>query len=218
MVVLSGSKTFEMSAQDFCAAVSGYGRIHIDVGTGDGRNIYKLASKNPDVFYIGIDPVKENMYETSKKLSKKPAKGGLSNVMLVIASAESLPSELCGTADHVSVLFPWGSLLECVIKPVHDTLSNIAELAKSGARFEFVTTYSDSYEEGEMLRRGLPEISRDYFESGDYTSALRASGFITDGVEEYDNEYVKQFNSQWAKRLAFGRKRSFYRVYGNIIK
>lgn len=36
--------------------------------------------------------------------------------------------------------------------------------------------------------------------------------------KELDNEYVKQFNSLWAKRLAFGRKRSFFRVSGHVSK
>ena len=216
LTVLIGSKTAEMTLDEFTAAVKGYEKVHIDIGTGDGRNIYKAACKNKDVFYIGVDPVKENMYDISKKAGKKPEKGGAPNMLLVIASAEALPKELNGAADSVSVYFPWGSLLECVIKPVGETLLKIAKIAKRGAEFTFVTTYSDSYEEGEITRRELPAISKEYFSGESYKSELSACGFAVEGVEEYDNEYVKQFNSQWAKRLAFGRKRAFYRVNGHI--
>lgn len=115
-------------------------------------------------------------------------------------------------------LFPWGTLLEYVIKPNRDILSNVADLAKKEAHFEFVTTYSDSYEEAEIKKRGLPLLSKAYFLSEQYKAELSNSGFRIDDVKELDNEYVKQFNSLWAKRLAFGRKRSFFRVSGHVSK
>lgn len=218
MMILSGSKLVELSQEELAARISGYQQVHIDIGTGDGRNIFKSASKNPDTFYIGIDPAKDNMLEISKKISKKPAKGGLENVILVVASVESLPPELYGMADSISIYFPWGTLLECVIKPVEEMLACIAKLAKDNTRFEFITTYSGSYEEGEMTRRELPPISLEYFSEARYVTAMKGQGFHITQVDEYDNEYVKQFNSLWAKRLAFGRKRAFYRIAGNIEK
>ena len=130
-------------------------------------------------------------------------------MVFVIAAAESLPFELKNIADSISILFPWGTLLEYVIKPNRDILSNVADLAKNEAHFEFVTTYSDSYEEAEIKKRGLPLLSKAYFLSEQYKAELSNSGFRIDDVKELDNEYVKQFNSLWTKRLAFGRKRSF---------
>ena len=74
-------------------------------------------------------------------------------MVFVIAAAESLPFELKNIADSISILFPWGTLLEYVIKPNRDILSNVADLAKNEAHFEFVTTYSDSYEEAEIKKK-----------------------------------------------------------------
>ena len=105
-----------------------------------------------------------------------------------------------------------------MIKPNGCVLSDVADLAKNEANFEFVTTYSDSYEEAEIKKRGLPPLSKDYFLSEQYKAELLNSGFCIDDVKELDNEYVKQFNSLWAKRLAFGRKRSFFRVSGHVSK
>lgn len=215
---MSGTRTVELLQNDFYAILNNYEKVHIDLGTGDARNIYRLAKKNPTTFYIGIDPVKDNMYEISKKTVKKTAKGGLPNILLVIASIEHLPYELNDIADSISIFFPWGSLLECIIKPVEDNLLNISKVAKNFADFEFVTTYSDAYEEGEILRRNLPFIDAEYFQNSKYVSAMNTSGFDIEDVEMYDNEYVKQFHSQWSKRLAFGRKRCFFRIYGKIIK
>lgn len=218
MLVLAGSKLNECSREELLALVGADRKIHIDIGTGDGRNVYKAAKNHPDTFYIGVDPVRENMTEIAVKSRKKPAKGGLDNLLLVIASVEQLPEELTGIADSVSVYFPWGTLLETVMKPVEENLLHIAAAAKPGAAFTFITTYSDSYEEGEIIRRELPPISLEYFGSNAYVSALQRVGFRIAGTEEYDNEFVRQFNSQWAKRLAFGRKRSFYCVTGTIDK
>ena len=216
MQILSSGKPEAIDAEALQMRLQPYQRVHIDIGTGDGRNIYKAALQDPDTFFIGIDPVRENMLEIAKKSAKKPAKGGAANMLLVIASAEALPPELSGIADSVSVYFPWGSLLECIIKPVEETLANITGLMKPGAAFTFITTYSDSYEEGEMQRRGLPQLSLEYFQGEAYVSRLRALHLIVTECTEYDNEFVKQFNSLWAKRLAFGRKRAFYRVSGHF--
>lgn len=218
MIVLSGGQTVELSQDDFRMIVNNYDKVHIDIGTGDARNIYKLAKSDPKTLYIGIDPVKENMYEIAKKISKKPSKGGLTNVLLVIAAVEDLPFELNNIADSVSILFPWGSLLECVVKPNEKEMTNISNLVKDNAYFEFITTYSNSYEEGEIIRRDLPSISIEYFQSEQYVSTLYNLSFKITSVEEYDNEFVKQFHSQWAKKLAFGRKRSFFRIGGIVDK
>jgi len=33
--------------------------VIIDIGTGDGRFVYQSARRNPNKFYIGIDPVRD---------------------------------------------------------------------------------------------------------------------------------------------------------------
>ena len=63
MLILQGVNTVELSINEFLTKVKMYNKVHIDIGTGDARNIYKLAVNNPCTLYIGIYPVKENMYE-----------------------------------------------------------------------------------------------------------------------------------------------------------
>lgn len=218
MLILQGNKMVEASTAELLSRVDAFKSVHIDIGTGDARNIYRLAVNNPDILYIGIDPAKDNMFEVSKKISKKPTKGGLSNVLLVVASVETLPDELTDIASSLSVLFPWGTLLEYIIRPSEEMISKMANVAKNGAGFEFLATYSDMYEEGEINKRGLPPIDIDYFISKNYVTALKNAGFCVKDIKEYDNEYVKQYNSLWAKRLAFGRKRSFFQIVGRIEK
>ena len=54
--------------------------------------------------------------------------------------------------------------------------------------------------------------------SEQYKAELSNSGFRIDDVKELDNEYVKQFNSLWAKRLAFGRKTFFLSSFWPCFK
>lgn len=214
---LVGSSVQEMTQGEFRGYAALYKRVSVDIGTGDGKRLYRVAKANPDTLYIGIDPVKENMSDTARKLQKKPEKGGLKNLLLVIGAVEALPDELEGMADEVTVYFPWGSLLECVVKPVFGSMKQIYRIAKEEAAFTIVTTYQTSYEAGEIERRELPELSAQYFEA-DYKEEMRALGFWIDSVSELSAEDVKVIGTQWAKRLGTGRARRFYRVNGIIRK
>src|SRR5262245_25665122 len=85
------------------------GGVIIDIGTGDGLFVYQSAKRNPDKFYIGIDASAAALEKISEKIHRKPAKGGLPNVLFIQASVEDLPSELDGAADEIHIHFPWGS-------------------------------------------------------------------------------------------------------------
>lgn len=215
MTVLFGKNETAFSAEELQQKAARFKGVTVDLGTGDGRNIYRKAKADPSTLFIGLDPVKDNMTEIAAKLLRKPEKGGLSNALLVLASVEAMPAELAELADCVTVLFPWGSLLEGVIKPDVSMLCAISGIAKPGARFEFITTYSDSFEAATIGSRELPTLSLEYF-GGEYREALKGCGFAIEEVELLGNDYVKGFDSKWAKRLAFGRRRDFYRITGTI--
>lgn len=216
MNILDGKNLKSIDSLQLESTVAGFDKICVDIGTGDGRNIYRKAKAEPGTFFIGIDPVKDNMEEIAVKLNKKPEKGGLKNVVLAVAAAENMPPELHRIADTVTVLFPWGILLEGVVKPIDEFIDAVAETAKSGGKFEFITTYSPAYEENTIETRAMPELSIDYF-NGEYTEILKKHGLIVESVEMLDNEFVKGFDSKWARRLAFGRKRDFYRITGSVL-
>src|SRR5688572_11197679 len=88
--------------------------VVIDLGTGDGRFVYRAARRDPGTFYIGIDADAGALEKISEKIHRKPARGGAPNALFVQAAVESLPAELDGVADEVHVHFPWGSLLRAV--------------------------------------------------------------------------------------------------------
>lgn len=206
-----------MSQNEFLSTTSLYSSVSVDIGTGDGKRLYRVAQKNPDTLFIGIDPMKDTMVEISQKANRKPNKGGINNLLLVIASVERLPEELNQMADDITVYFPWGSLLECVVKPVEESMSNIVKIAKDNATFTFITTYSSSYESNEIDKRQLPEISVSYFE-GAYAKLMAKLGLVVEEVIEMTPDDVKAVGTQWAKRLSSGRSRSYYKISGHIKK
>lgn len=55
MLILKGTKTVDLSKDELTEIIGQFDRVHIDLGTGDGRNIYKLAINDQNTFYIGID-------------------------------------------------------------------------------------------------------------------------------------------------------------------
>ena len=70
LLILKGTKTVDLSKDELTEIIGQFDRVHIDLGTGDGRNIYKLAINDQNTFYIGIDPVKENLFDISKKITQ----------------------------------------------------------------------------------------------------------------------------------------------------
>ena len=84
MLILKGTKTVDLSKDELTEIIGQFDRVHIDLGTGDGRNIYKLAINDQNTFYIGIDPVKENLFDISKKIIKKPSKGELPQIVQTV--------------------------------------------------------------------------------------------------------------------------------------
>src|SRR5690606_22030096 len=100
----------DVDAAELAGIMAGYDRVAIDIGTGDGRFAYAYAADHPDTFVIGLDPVKEAVREFSGRARRKPARGGLPNLIYVMASIEQPPAELAGRCDILFVNLPWGSL------------------------------------------------------------------------------------------------------------
>jgi 16S rRNA (adenine(1408)-N(1))-methyltransferase len=89
--------------------------VVVDIGTGDGRFVLATARAEPRALVIGLDADASRMSEASRRAARKPGKGGLPNALFVVAAAESLPCELDGLVDAVTIQLPWGSLLRSVL-------------------------------------------------------------------------------------------------------
>jgi 16S rRNA (adenine(1408)-N(1))-methyltransferase len=110
-----------------------YGRVLLDVGTGDGKHVLQVARERPDTLVVGLDAAPDAMRRTAARAAAKPARGGLPNAVFVWASAERLPDGL-RDLDEVHVLMPWGSLLRGLLdeSPLR---RDLAAAARPGAAF-----------------------------------------------------------------------------------
>lgn len=211
--ILDGKKI--RSADSLEKLTENFECVEVDIGTGDGRFVYNQARKNSDIFYIGIDPVAENMFEYAAKSAQKPARGGVSNVLYIVAAVEDIPEELSNIADKIYVTLPWGSLLEGIIKGNQHILENLADIAKCQAEFEFCFTYDVLHEANEISKRELPIITMDYID-GSLAKSYAACGFNLVKVNMLTEKELRLYPTTWAKKLGFGRTREVFVVKGTI--
>jgi len=191
--------------------------VVIDIGCGDGKLTYKMAEADPSHFFIGVDPDFKNLEKISRKIAKKPAKGGLDNILFLHGSVERLPEELENIASEIQVNFPWGTLLEGLIVPNEEVLKNIRMIAKDNCRFMFMTTYSEDFESSYKNKRNLPELSVDYFQN-DLARTYAHNGFKILEVRIIDEDEKMQIESSWGKRILRERDRDIYVVSGVVYK
>jgi 16S rRNA (adenine(1408)-N(1))-methyltransferase len=202
--VIGKGRTASLDAEAFSDLRGRYAKTAVDVGTGDGRFAYHLAS-DPQRLVIGIDALEEPMGEIAAKAARKPAKGGRSNLLLVRAAIEALPVELEGAADDVSVLLPWGSLLEGIVLAHADVLGALARLCRPGAHV-MVTLNGEIWLDSTPARyEHLPVPTPEYV--ADVVAAGMARvGIGIDAARYLTAEEAKALPTTWARRLGHGRE------------
>jgi len=187
MEIMWGKHASFISASALSQRLSGYETIHIDLGTGDGRYVHNIAQTYPNGFAIGIDACRENLHEASRH--------GLPNVLFVIANALSLPPELDGLASHVTLNFPWGSLLEGLLSDDSPVLDGITSLVCPGAGLEVRLNGGALAEVGWSLEEGARQVRY----------VLNANGCAVRSPVAMTASDLRSFPTTWARRLAHGR-------------
>jgi 16S rRNA (adenine(1408)-N(1))-methyltransferase len=159
----------------------------LDLGTGDGRYVQYLADNFPDAFVIGVDACRENLQEHSR--AKQP------NALFVIANAQDLPHELNGLVSHLTINFPWGSLLKSLLDGDPRLLRGLEAVSCINASLTVRLNGGALAEQGWMLEDGAEQI---------YNNLMQAGWRLKNPVL-MQAEALRGFPSTWAKRLAFGR-------------
>jgi len=163
--------------------------VHVDFGTGDGTFVRRSARSEPDVLFVGVDAIADNLRDASRR--------GGSNELFGRLALEDAPGELAGLANRLTVLFPWGSLLRAVAVAEPDALARLRALCRPGAevRFLFELASPDS--------RALEDR---YLQAG-----LALSG------RPLSLEEARALPTTWAKKLGFsGKRRSFWEFRGPL--
>jgi 16S rRNA (adenine(1408)-N(1))-methyltransferase len=187
METIRGRKSLEVDFNGWKDRLTDYKRIILDLGTGDGRYARTLAEQHPNWFIIGADACRENLREHSQTK--------LQNLLFVIANAQELPRELDGLVSHVTINFPWGSLLESLLAGDPKLIRGLKSVSRAGASLDLRLNGGALAEAGKTLESGTDRI---------YYNLLQA-GWQLDRPVTMDAGALKRFPSTWAKRLAFGR-------------
>src|SRR3954463_1228305 len=103
MESIQGKHALRIGASALLGRLAGYQEVLLDVGAGDGRLVRQMAAACPARFAIGVDTCRENLRANSRATPP--------NALYLIADARALPSALDQTATHLTINFPWGSLL-----------------------------------------------------------------------------------------------------------
>jgi|1186.fasta_scaffold136863_2 16S rRNA (adenine(1408)-N(1))-methyltransferase len=205
MWIVKGGKTLPLERDSLVTAVSAYPSCLFDLGTGDGRFVYRYARDHPETFGIGLDPVREALREISAKAAKKPARGGLPNVLFVMGSVEDLPGPLAGLADLVTINYPWGSLLRALVVPEPGILERMIAVMKPGARISILFNYSVFEDSDYVARLALPDLSPERIRE-ELVPVYRQRGLEIGEVRLLEDSEVPH-RTTWGQHLVLGSKR-----------
>jgi 16S rRNA (adenine(1408)-N(1))-methyltransferase len=187
METIRGRKSLDLNLNEFTQLLADYKQIALDFGTGDGRFVRCMAERHREHFFIGMDACRENLRANS--LRKLP------NALFVIASAQALPRELNGLADHVTINFPWGSLLESMLNNDPCLMTGLSSVTRPGAGMEIHLNADAVAAAGWELEPGADRVER----------VLNEAGWRTKSSALMDANALRSIPTTWAKRLAFGR-------------
>lgn len=183
----------------------------MDIGTGDGLFVYKSAQQDPQTFFIGIDANGRPLQKISEKVYRRPARGGLPNVLFVQSAVESLPEELRGIATEVQVQFPWGSLLRGVASGDQLVMRNLRSICAPTARLQVTIGLDPERDRCEWDRLGLPEISKDYIFTI-LAERYQRAGFSIIEVKAGPLSGLTQVPTSWGRRLQESTSRSLVSI------
>ena len=187
METIWGRRSLDLDLTELNAKLTNYNRIILDLGTGDGRYVHYLADNFPNAFVIGVDSCRENLREHSR--AKLP------NALFIIASAQDLPHELNGLVSHITINFPWGSLLQSLLASDPRLLRKLESVSRSTTSIDVRLNGGALSEQGWTLEAGARQI---------YDNLIQAGWQLKTPVM-LNVQALRDFPSTWAKRLAFGR-------------
>ena len=137
-------------------------------------------------------------------------RGEVRNLICIAEPLASLATELAGVADRVTVILPWGSLLRAVAAPELLSLRYIANLCLPDASVEIVFSYDE--QRGARQAILLPAAAVDEVHIATLPSLYREAGFQIVATDRLSERELADYQTTWAKRLAFGRTRKVWRL------
>jgi 16S rRNA (adenine(1408)-N(1))-methyltransferase len=187
MESIRGKRAQLIDAAALVTRLARYQEVLLDIGAGDGRFVRQAAAARPARFAIGVDACRENLRAHSRQA---PA-----NALYLIADARALPQALDRRATHVTINFPWGSLLGGLLAGDATLLERLAAVGQPGALLELRLNAGALAEAGSDLASGGQAVHW----------ALCTAGFKLQPAVALGQPELRACPTTWAKRLAYGR-------------
>lgn len=196
----------ERGADELAAWLASHDEVIIDVGTGDGSYPYRQARARPGTLCVGVDPAADSLKKNAGRIGRKPSRGGVDNLLLIVADLEHLPAFLEGTASELSVFYPWGTLMRAVAEPSPEGLRALRRLLKPGGRFTVLLNMQVFEDETYRQRSELPTLSPEDVDAR-LRPAWQAEGLSIEHLELLGPRQVP-IRTTWGQRLTRGSGRN----------
>jgi len=146
------------------------------------------------------------MAESSLRAARPERRRGLANALFIVAAAEAPPAELCGLADELTILFPWGSLLRGALAVDAQAAAGIAALLRPGGRLTTFISITDR----DVAAAGTPPLRQ--ADADVIADRWSAYGLHLVGYAPATGEEVQASGSSWARRLRATDDRPVWRL------
>lgn len=188
---------------DYSLNTQDFEKNFLDIGTGDGRYVYKSALNNPNHLYIGIDP-SANLKEYQREINRKRLK----NAVLLNSSIENFNPKISEYFDEITIILPWGNLLKYVVTVDIEFFTKIAKWLKPGGLITIIFGFNEELEERITKRLNLPELTDKEIQTikNNYLNLKKLK------VKEFRESFYSELgilDTSWAKKLSFGKNRKY---------
>ena len=178
-------------------------KYFLDIGTGDGRYVYKTALLNPQNLYIGIDP-SSNLKEYQRQINRKK----LGNALLINVSIENFNPTGEELFDEITIILPWGNLLKYVVTADRSFYEKISHWLKPTGALKVIFGFNEELEEKQTKRLNLKDLNEKEME------------YLKEQCNNLSNLKLKEFkqityldlmnvDTSWSKKLSFGKNRNY---------
>jgi len=185
---------------------SNFAKKFLDIGTGDGRYVYKKALENTNNLYIGIDPAK-NIEDYQREINRKRLK----NAVLIQSSIENYNPDFKDFFDEISIILPWGNLLKYCVTVDPSFFEKISNWLKNEGTIKIIFGFNEELEEKQTKKLSLKNLNDKEVEflRENYSKIPNLKLISFENVFYLDLETVE---TTWAKKLKHGADRSYFSI------
>ena len=181
-------KVFQGNDISFAEWSRPFSQNHLDLGTGDGSYVTRVARGDSRIGVVGVDTCLDHLRGARRNY---PA-----NARFVQCDARGLPEDFTSEFDRVSINFPYGSLLESICQGDSALKEEIQRVTSVGAQVEIVIN------ESALNGLGL-EIDEGHTLLEQFGGGL---GEFRCFVSEMTAVDLRAFPSSWSRKLGYGRQ------------